>query len=58
MVRTAAEVTPKRVPGYDDMLEAAERLPDPTPEQRDAVLVLRDTADTLRQSHIRGSPGT
>ena len=48
--RAAGEVTPRRVAGYDDMVDALEKLPNPTTEQRDALRVLREYADTLRQS--------
>lgn len=46
----ALEATPKRVAGYDDLVERLERLPNPTNEHKDALRVLREYSDTLRQS--------
>lgn len=53
---TAGELAPKRVPGYDDLLEAAERLPNLTPEQLDAKWILGDTANVLRESPFETHP--
>lgn len=48
--RLHPEITPRRIDGFDDILEAAERLPNPTDEQRAAIEVLRSHADSVRQS--------
>lgn len=40
----------QRVEGFDDLLEAAERVPNPTSEQQAAMREVGNVAETLRQS--------
>lgn len=45
----------RRIDGYDDLLEAASRIENPTSEQRAAMEILQSHADALRQSPFDGA---
>lgn len=54
-VKVGVNALARRVPGLDELLEAAERIPNKTTEQKDALALLRQQAEILRDAPVDGN---